>query len=487
MILFDLALCRHYLRRYDGNRRTLISPHQATKGPIDHRNRTRSVDAASPIRFAGCSLVLFAAVLSSACGQDFGVRYERLTDTSNDVVFAYSRISGDGRFLAYSSTPKAGSHSGIDARVMRVLDLQTGREVFKDPGIDGYWAPDGTRLIYKKRLDRKYIVAIWNRLTSAVTLDVMPTQLGDYYSWGASSSGETLLTIDGWFLRVNGTTVSEPAQIPECPMIERGARPLLSRDGTRVSVFVGDELVLRNLRDCGGVVRTGIVAAKADWSRDGQFLAFHKPKSESKGFEIGIFDLATSRHLTLRTEDLGGSNYFPSWTDDGSLVFRHDGSAYRGFVRVRDAVASATLDSAPTSPATVSLKTSLPSGGSSCAVLMIWGAWGAHSNDALRDLAIGSTATNESLTTCAFTAATDPTSSLADVAAAVEGSGVTVPLHWVAWFDMRSAAAMNQNPTYLLLRDGSILDRRLGPQSPIQLKDWVARHFSKDATNWGAQ
>jgi hypothetical protein len=57
-------------------------------------------------------------------------------------VFAYSRISPDGRLLAYASETKSLTRSGID-RTVTLVDLADGKVLFREPGIDAYFSPDG--------------------------------------------------------------------------------------------------------------------------------------------------------------------------------------------------------------------------------------------------------------------------------------------------------------------------------------------------------
>jgi hypothetical protein len=93
-------------------------------------------------------------------------------------------------------------------------------------------------------------------------------------------------------------------------------------------------VVIRSLTDCSYVFDTGIKGAKTDFSWDGRYVAMHAPKPKG-GYDILVVDLQ-ERTVRNVTSALAGSSYFPSWTRDGRLSFRYDGSDYRGFMFARD-------------------------------------------------------------------------------------------------------------------------------------------------------
>jgi hypothetical protein len=429
------------------------------------RLSTHAAAAAVVLMTSACE---WPGITIGAAGADLSL--QRLWETNGESVFAYSRISGDGRYLAYSFTGEAAG-SADDARRLRVVDLSTREPIFEDFGIDGYWSPDGSRLIYKARRAIGFKVAIWNRETSQLTLDVFPAALGDYYSWGGSPAGETVMTIDGWYLRLTGpVTTAAPQRMPACPGIGRGARPLISRDGLRASVFVGDQLILRNVRDCDGVVFTGLTGAKADWSRDGRYLAFHTATA-NEAYEVGVYDTRTASYAAVPTPE--GSSFFPSWTDDDALVFRHEGRGYRGFMRVDGTVTARTSERplagalVPFSQPVAEWQAVLPR--RRCVVVLLWTTWGAHSYDALTAFE----AARQASTDCAFVTAHDSASAAADVQRAVDAAlygGVMVRAPWTA---MRSAGGFNQTPTDILFRDGLLADRILGALGSVELLAWL--------------
>ena len=87
---------------------------------------------------------------------------------------------------------------------------------------------------------------------------------------------------------------------------------------------------MRGLDNCDDIFDTGIQGAKADFSWDGRYIAFHALKKTGDGYEIKIVDIEKRTVRTL--PGLNGSALFPSWTQDGRLCFRYDGPDYRGFM-----------------------------------------------------------------------------------------------------------------------------------------------------------
>ncbi|MDP2319792.1 MAG: hypothetical protein Q8O42_10695 [Acidobacteriota bacterium] len=356
---------------------------------------------------------------------------------------------------------------------MHVIELANKRTIFEAPGIDGYWSPDSRQVVYRSIASEGDRVSVWNRETKEILRDVIPLKLGDYYSWGRSNDIDTLLTINGWFVSRHGLhEPSEPERIPECPDIGRGARPLLSRDGQRVSVFVSDEIVLRNLRDCSNVVRTGVVGAKADWSSDGRYLAFHTPKQSDPGYDLGVLDTHDS---TFRRLSLSGSSLFPSWTDDNALVFRYEGPDYKGFMRADDVLASpSSTAAAPTylgdhAEIRRQWRGLVPDSGR--VVVLLWAAWSAHTAEALA----GFDAANLDCQPgrCLRVIAHDPSSDRQSVAA-ISAVSRLFPSIEAPWAAVRAAGGLNQSPTYLLFADGCLVRRALGAMSAEELSRWVS-------------
>jgi len=101
----------------------------------------------------------------------------------NERVFAYSRVSPDGQYLAYASHVVAPTE-GQPKLVQRVVNLAASKVVFSEAGIDGYFATDSRRLVFLSQAGGKSRVAIRNLAAATTTYDVAPSGLGDYFSWG---------------------------------------------------------------------------------------------------------------------------------------------------------------------------------------------------------------------------------------------------------------------------------------------------------------
>src|SRR5688500_2759144 len=212
-------------------------------------------------------------------------------------VFAYARISPDGRYLAYASESREGAGGRLE-RTVTVVDLQTRKVLFTEPGIDAYFSPDGERMIYLSS-EGGSSVKIRHHRTGAITRDVAPVSLGDYFSWGVHDGRNLILTINSRYYYLEGDKAVLPAgTVPSCDGIGRGERPLLSRDGRRITTFVRGTVVVRNLTDCEGILDTGIGGAKSDFSWDGRHIAFHVPKTGGSGYEIQVVDI---EKRTVRT------------------------------------------------------------------------------------------------------------------------------------------------------------------------------------------
>jgi WD40 repeat protein len=388
-------------------------------------------------------------------------------------VFAYARISPDGHLLAYASElPRAAGRDGID-RTVTVVDLRQQKVLFTEPGIDAYWSNDGQRMIFLSQIAGMSRVSM-RHLDGSLIRDVAPVALGDYFSWGIRDRRNLVLTIDSNFYFLDGDRAVLPAgRVPPCPGIGVGARPLLSKDGRRITTFVRGTIVVRGLTDCDDVIDTGIQGAKADFSWDGRYIAFHAPKAAGRGYDIQVVDL---QRRTVRTvTDFGGSSFFPSWTRDGRLSFRYDGDDYRGFM-MADHVLSAperplgrTDQHVPDRVAwsDVFPETAKPDG---LALVTIWSAWSAHSPNALVDLQRASAAFGGSV---AVLTATDAASRTADIARLRQRYGITLRQIPLAVERLPLTEAHNQIPATLLFRDGVLVDRRLGAQSYEALRSWI--------------
>ena len=390
-------------------------------------------------------------------------------------VFAYARISPDGRLLVYPSEKSGAREGGGVGRVVKVVDLRTRKLVFTERGVDAYWSNDGRRMIFLSETDGLARVSI-RHFDGGVVRNIAPVYLGGYFSWGVRDGRDLILTISGNFYFLDGDRAVLPAErVPSCDGIA-AERPLLSKDGRRITTFARGTLVVRGLTDCADILDTGVQGAKADFSWDGRYIAFHAPKKKAEGYEIDVVDL---QRRTIRTvTDFAGSSFFPSWTEDGRLAFRYDGDDYRGFM-IANHVLSARerplgqvdqhvpdrlgwSDVFPESPA--------PSG--RVALVTVWGTWSAYSPAALIDLQRISHDFADRGDVTAMTA-TDFGSRRADVLRLRERYGITLPEIPLAPARLPLTEAHNQIPVTLLFRDGMLVERRLGAQPYDALRLWV--------------
>ena len=404
-------------------------------------------------------------------------RFERVYELPpSQGVFAYSRISPDGRYLAYAAESREGPRGRL-TRTITVVDLQTRKILFTEPGIDAYFSTDGERMIYLSSQGGSSVV-IRNQRTGAITREVAPVSLGDYFSWGFRDGRHLILTIESNYYYLDGDRGVMPAgRVPQCPGIGTGERPLLSRDGRRITTFVRGTVVVRGLTDCEGILDTGIGGQKADFSWDGRYIAFHVQKESGRGYDIQVVD--TEKRTVRTVTNMAGSSYFPSWTKDGRLSFRYDGEDYRGFMMASD-VLSAPARPLPAQPQHVPRRrtwsdifpeTERPAARTS--VVMVWSTWSAHSPDALIDLQDARAEFDRRGMDVAVMTATESGSVEADIAQMLRNHRIEVPRIPLGVSRVQLTEAKNQIPTTLLFRDGVLVDRRLGAQTSAQLEEWV--------------
>jgi hypothetical protein len=440
-------------------------------------NRHRAVVGVTVV----AALVVIAAWSAHAAGSARGDQptFERLFPLAPaEGVFAYARISPDGRTLAYASEVADRSARGGLQRTVTVVDLKTRHTLFREAGIDAYWSNDGTRMIFRSSKDNLDRVTIRHHDSGTIVRDVAPARLGDYYSWGIRDGRDLVLTIDSHYYFLDGDHGVMPAQsVPACPGIGVGARPLLSKDGRRITTFVRGKIVVRNLTDCQDIIDTGIGGAKADFSWDGRYIAFHMPKRDLSGYEIAVVDL---QRRTIRTvTNLPGSSLFPSWTRDERISFRYDGDDFRGFM-MADAVLTAPERpwTAPvTLPASIGWRDVFPETAPPphrLNVVTVWATWSAHSPDALMDLQQMKQTRSATGTDLGVFTATDPGSRRADIEGLLARYRIGLPEIRLAPNRLLLTEAHNQVPSTLLFRDGRLVDRRLGAQTTDQLQQWIA-------------
>ena len=404
-------------------------------------------------------------------------RFERVYELPpSQGVFAYSRISPDGRYLAYAAETREGRRNRL-VRTVTVVDLKTRQILFTEPGIDAYFSTDGERMIYLSS-ESGSSVAIRHQRTGAITREVAPVSLGDYFSWGFRDGRHLILTIESNYYYLDGDRGVMPAgRVPQCPGIGTGERPLLSRDGRRITTFVRGTVVVRNLMDCEGILDTGIGGQKADFSWDGRYIAFHVQKESGNGYDIQVVD--TEKRTVRTVTNMAGSSYFPSWTKDGRLSFRYDGDDYRGFMMATDVLSapSRPLPALPQHmPARRTWKDIFPETERSAArtsVVMVWSTWSAHSPDALVDLQRANAEFERRGMDVDVMMATESGSLESDIARMLRDHGIELVRIPLDVSRIQLTEAKNQIPTTLLFRDGALVDRRLGAQTAAQLEEWV--------------
>jgi hypothetical protein len=427
------------------------------------------------MRLATVILVLPAIALLGAHRVPPAPRYTRLyTLKPKEGVFAYARISPDGQRLAYASEKSDARHPGGIKTAETVVDLTTKRFSFPEDGIDAYWSADGSRITYSGGPS----VTIRDMQSGALTRDVAPQGLGDYYSWASRDGKDLILTINSNYYYLNeGKAVLPISKVKACDKIGTGERPLISKDGKRITTFVDGNIVVRGLDNCDDIFDTGIKGAKADFSWDGRYIAFHALKPQGSGYNIQIIDL---QQRTLRTLPvLAGSALFPSWTKDGRLCFRYDGPDYRGFM-----MASGVLDLpsqplpavAEPLPRNRTWNDIFPETARSqhrVSLVMIWAPWSAHSQIAFTDLDRARDYFAENGADVSIAAAADPGSSETEITRQWSAFQVNVPRVALSPKGLALTEARNQMPTTLLFRDGVLVDTKLGAQTFGELRAWV--------------
>ncbi len=395
-------------------------------------------------------------------------------------VFAYARIAPEGNLLAYASEITESSTRTLK-RTVTVVDLAAQKILFTEPGIDAYWSNDGQRMIYLSMQGMGSNVSMRHQSSGEITRGVAPVPLGDYFSWAVRDGKNLILTIQSNYYFLDGDKGVMPnGHVPSCPGIGTGDRPLISKDGQRITTFVRGAIVVRDLTDCDNVFDTGIQGAKADFSWDSRYVAFHVAKPTMKGYDVQIVD--TQKHtVRTMTSSLAGSSLFPSWTKDGRLCFRYDGDDYRGFMIVDHPldVPEQPLPpggaKVPANPRWADLFPETPAPASHVALVMIWATWSAHSPQALIDLQRAGEYFKGHGEDATVTTALEIGSLRPDVERMRRANGITLPEIPLAPARLQSTEALNQIPTTLLFRDGVMVDRRLGAQSFDDLKTWVGQ------------
>jgi len=424
------------------------------------------------LRFTSAAL---AAVLVSAQAPPLP-RYERVyTLKPREGVFAYARISPDGKRLAYAS--------GIGSRpatqrgwTVNVVDLAKQQILMSERGIDAYWSIDGQRLIYA---DAARGVTIRHVDRGSFTATPAANPLGDYFSWAVRDGKDLILTIQSNYYYLDGDKPLLPStKVPKCDRIGTGERPLISKDGRRITTFFRGNLVVRGLDNCDNIVDTGIQGSKADFSWDGRYIAFHAVKKQGSGYEIRIVDL--ERRTVRVLPGLDGSALFPSWTQDGRLCFRYDGADFRGFMMANGVLdlradpLPGVAEALPDHRRWHDIFPETPADPRGTRLVMIWAPWSAHSLEAFTNLQQAREYFDTHGIKVDVMEAADPGSPEGDIASQLSDFHVTVPRIPLSQQGLAMTEARNQMPTLLLFRDGDLVDHRLGAQTFEALRDWLS-------------
>jgi hypothetical protein len=407
------------------------------------------------------------------------IRYERVHALRPDEgVFAYARVTPNGRYLAYASQERERFDDAPGGRTVTVVDLQTDQVMFTEPGIDAYWSNDGSRMIYSSAGGATRGVSIRHHPGGNITRQVAPDHLGDYYSWAVRDGRNLIVTILSNYYFLEGDRAVMPyGRVPPCPGMGVGSRPLVSHDGRRITTFVNGTVVIRNLTDCNDIIDTGIGGGKADFSWDGRYVAMHVLKPSGRGYEIQVVDL---QERTVRTvTSLPGSALFPSWLSDGRLFFSYDGDDYRGFMiasGVTSAPArplSAGRDRVPRRVAWSDLFPETSASAHHLNMVMVWSSWSAHSPEALTWLQQARDDFRRQSVDLGVMTAIEPATRRGDASAMRKRYGIALPEIPLEPQRFIRTEAKNQIPATLLFRDGVLIGTRLGAQTSAELQDWV--------------
>jgi hypothetical protein len=400
---------------------------------------------------------------------------------ATEGVFAYARVSPDGRYLAYTAE-RAGNDGHPPQSTIRVVNIATHDILFTAQGVDTSWSPDGKRIVFVSGEENSGSVVIADPYAGRPQFRAAPALWGTYPTWGVTSDGRNvIMTVSGNFYDVSRDappTASEHLQ--PCHDIGTGDRPLISKDAKRATVFANGTVIVRDVADCTDILDTLVEGGKADFSYDGRFIAFHRPRQDSDEYAISIVDLKTR---AMWSPQLAGSALFPSWSADGSLYFRYDSGPFRGFARLRHVVENietlgTALPSRRPRPFSTEWKELFGSAHAPLAPLtavVVWSTWSAHSVEALEELYRAQTILQMKGVPLDVNGAVEPVSRRDDTVALIRAHmlQLTLPLLRLSRNGLNQSVALNQIPAVLLFRGERLVDTRLGSQSADHLVSWI--------------
>jgi hypothetical protein len=412
------------------------------------------------------NLALLIVTGLSLTSQSKGPKFEKIHPLKpEEGVFAYSRISPDGKTLAYASEMQSPTNPRGVVQTVTLVDLPTKKIIFTEQGIDPYWSDDGSRMIFSSQA--MHDVSIRYHPSGKLVRNVAPAGLGDYYSWAVRDKRDLILTINSNYYFLDGDKAVMPhSSVPSCPGIGVGERPMISHDGKFITTFVRGTVVVRSLMDCDFIFDTGIDGAKSDFSWDSRYVAMQRAKATGEGYEVVVIDLQ-KKTIRVITSALKGSSIFPSWTKDGRLHFRYDSDDYRGFMMATDVLSASEKPLGTVSNqlpanrmwADVFPETKRPA--KEWNLVMIWGTWSAHSQTALTDLQRAKAMFDSKLGNVSVATALEPATIRADAERIMRNAGTTL-------------AEIPLTRERFAKTEGRLVDRRLGPLSYEVLTDWIS-------------
>jgi hypothetical protein len=110
-------------------------------------------------------------------------------------------------------------------------------------------------------------------------------------------------------------------------------------------------------------------------------------------------------------------------------------------------------------------------------LVMIWGTWSAHSPIALADLQHARDYFEQHVADVGVLTSTEPTTFPTDIERIRRQNGITLPEIPLTPTHFALTEARNQIPTTLLFRDNALIDRRLGPQTYAELREWIEQYI----------